>query len=245
MAHASATDPMAVRVRRLEARVRRLTTALVALVVLAVGALTLGANRIATGDVLRARALILVDEEGRERIALGAPIPELEGRRYDQRAVVHFVQQEDGKWRAVPYDGPRRGTTGLVLLDEHGVDRMALGSPVPDPVDGASGQVVRRMVDTTGLVLFDADGNERSGYSLHANGTIALGLDWVGSEAVSLFADETTGEAGIRFLRKYQEERGFLGFEDADEDLALEVRDAEGEAGWKLGPGGLERLESD
>ena len=87
------------RVARLERSLRR-ARAGGALLLLAVVASAFSNGR---AEVLRAQALILEDARGRPRLLLGAPIPEVEGRRRKDAA------------------------TGLVLLGEDGADRIQLG----------------------------------------------------------------------------------------------------------------------
>jgi hypothetical protein len=93
------------RVRQLEWRVRFLCGVVVLFVCFLAGVLTLPsvtAQERAAG-VLRARGLIILDEQGRERIFVGAPVPD-------------------------PKEGNRRSpSTGLVINDPAGQERFGLG----------------------------------------------------------------------------------------------------------------------
>jgi hypothetical protein len=81
-------------------------------------ALLLGAGRapqISQEDIVRVRALIVLDEEGRERIVLGAPIPDLRS-------------------------GTRESVAnGMVILGENGRDRVVVGSRMAKRIAPASG----------------------------------------------------------------------------------------------------------
>ena len=84
------------RLTRLESECRRLRIALVLLAVFVVAtATTLHPRAQQARDVLRARGLIIEDEAGRQRVVLGAPIPE----------------------------NQQTTRTGLKILDESGVER--------------------------------------------------------------------------------------------------------------------------
>jgi hypothetical protein len=50
------------------------------------------------------------------------------------------------------------------LVDERGVIRMTLGAPTPPPI--MDGIQYKRAFLTSGITLFDADGNERGGYGV-------------------------------------------------------------------------------
>lgn len=87
------------RLTRLESECRRLRIALVLLAVFVVAtATTLHPRAQQVRDVLRARGLIIEDEAGRQRVVLGAPIPE------DRQTT----------------------RTGLKILDESGVERLGM-----------------------------------------------------------------------------------------------------------------------
>jgi hypothetical protein len=51
---------------------------------------------------------------------------------------------------------------GLVVGDGYGVERVIIGAPVPDPI--SYGRRGTRLGGGSGILLLDADGNERSGY---------------------------------------------------------------------------------
>jgi hypothetical protein len=177
--------------------VRRLQAAL-AVLVLAFGMAALTAFRPSHDeqDVIRTRGIVIVDASGRERILLGAPIPEAPTRvRTDIRRVermwgARFPRRYITEW----YPTYRNSVNGMLVLDEHGIDRLAIGDSVPDPNIG------RRAGSEVGVVINDAEGFERTGYGLLRVDTayrVSLGLDAGGREAISLVVDDATGNRGI------------------------------------------------
>jgi hypothetical protein len=162
---------------------------------LVIGALSAFAMREQKDGVLRARGLVIVDEAGRERILLGAPIPAAKNRvRTDLQRVEATWGKRFPKQYMDYYKGYRHATNGLLILDANGQDRLALGDSVPDPNIG------KRIAPSTGLIINDADGFERSGYGLlkvKDNYRLVLGLDAGGKEGLALFIDDLTGRVGM------------------------------------------------
>jgi len=50
----------------------------------------------------------------------------------------------------------------LRIVDAHGVERVRIGAPLPDPI--ANGKRTKRDEPASGVLIFDAKGNERGGY---------------------------------------------------------------------------------
>ena len=50
----------------------------------------------------------------------------------------------------------------LAIVDENGTERVVISAPVPDPI--SLGKRLPRGGKVSGVLLFDAEGNERSGY---------------------------------------------------------------------------------
>ncbi len=108
---------------------------------------------------LRLRGLIIEDEHGQERILLGAPVPDIEGR----------IRRDL--------------TTSLIFLDEKGIDRLVVGH-VPDPL--IKGQIQERS-PAVGMAFNGHDGNERGGIGVFDNGVAGLAFDYLsGKEAVGM-----------------------------------------------------------
>lgn len=168
------------RVEKLERSLRRnrvvSALAVAAAVVYACSSLPLAhaqsAGDAGEADVLRVRGLIIVDDRGRERIALGAPWPALEGRGYTSRGV------------------------GMVIVDSAGIDRLHVGAPVPDPPG-----MGRRIAPANGLTFLDPEGNERGGVGYLDNGRAVLVLDNDGGEGAAVYSF-TDGQVGFGLMRQ-------------------------------------------
>jgi hypothetical protein len=132
---------------------------------------------VAPDGVIRTQGLIIEDEAGRERILIGAPVPEAANRVRTDEARVREVwapQFPDADAYMGYYQDYSHETNGMLILSEDGFDRLVVGDPVPDPNIG------RRFGPSTGIVINDARGFERTGYGVLAvNGrqNVGLGLD--------------------------------------------------------------------
>jgi len=139
--------------------------------------LTVGAFRQSSPAIIRARGIIIEDPAGRDRILIGAPIPFAKNRVRTDTARVAQLWAGRFPNRAQYmdyYKGYRHTMDGLLVLDGNGIDRVALGDSVPDP------NVGKRIGPSTGIVINDQEGFERSGYGLlTVNGQyrVVLGLD--------------------------------------------------------------------
>ncbi|MCZ0933627.1 MAG: hypothetical protein OXJ54_00435 [Gemmatimonadetes bacterium] len=129
----------------------------------------------AMDDVIRARGLIIEDATGRERILLGAPVPEAADRvRTDEARVREVWGPRFPDAYMDFYQDYSHETNGMLILSEDGFDRLVVGDPVPDPNIG------RRSAPTTGMVINDVEGFERTGYGLSpvdGRYNVGLGLD--------------------------------------------------------------------
>jgi len=172
---------------RLEKQIRRLRVCVAflgAAVLFLVG--TAFSKQERQADILRARGLIIEDDQGRERILIGSPIPAAKNR---IRTDLNRVREVWGKrfpekymdW----YRGYQNDMSGLLILDANGFDRVAVGDPVPDP------NVGKRIAPSRGLVINDEEGFERSGYGLlkvENHYRVVLGMDNAqGQEGASVF----------------------------------------------------------
>ncbi len=122
--------------------------------------------------VLRTHAIVIEDDQGRARLILGAPLPEVQGRK-------------------------RQGslTDSIVFLDEQGNDRLTLGEG-PNPQ--AQGKILHRIATFFGVLIHDDKGNERGGYGWLSNRRAVLTLDRPGLDAWAAVVDDKTGFAGMR-----------------------------------------------
>lgn len=80
---------------------------------------------------------------------------------------------------------------GLVVVDENGTERVWVGAPLPEPL--ILGKRHPRGSNVSGILLFDEEGNERSGY-VTSDGypNVFFTLDSVGRQHV-LFLNEPQG----------------------------------------------------
>lgn len=124
----------------------------------------------ASPGTIDAQAIRIVDASGKPRILIGAA-PPTEGR-----------QRKDVQ------------TASIVVLGPDGADRLVLGEEPPVLVDG---KTYPRIASAYGLLIHDAKGNERGGFSFLDNGRAILSLDRPGGDAVLLTANDKTGFAGL------------------------------------------------
>lgn len=153
-----------------------------------------------TGDeIIRTRGIIVVDENGNDRILLGAPVPNSAHR---IRSSVEKAKTAWGKrfpsfdW----YKNLNNSSNGMIILDEHGYDKITIGDPVPDPNIG------KRIAPSVGIAINDTEGFERSGWGFAPeNNRVVFGLDSPqGSEGVilSILEDGSTGMSLTNGQRK-------------------------------------------
>ena len=84
----------------------------------------------------------------------------------------------------------------VVVVDEHGVQRVHIGAPVPDPI--TLGKVTKRDEPASGVIIYDDKGNERGGY-VTSGGNALLTLDNEKDQVVTLLAyPQGSPEAGLK-----------------------------------------------
>jgi hypothetical protein len=145
-------------------------------------------------EIIRVKGIIVVDENGKERILIGAPVPFAGNRaRTDTNKIKEKWAAGMGPGYMNYYKDYNHSCNGIVFLDENGWDKIAIGDPVPDPIIG------KRVGPSTGIIYNDDKGLERSGYGvLNVNGQlrVVLGLDHGnGTEgaALSVLPDGSVG----------------------------------------------------
>ncbi|MBD0332331.1 MAG: hypothetical protein ICV66_06725 [Chitinophagaceae bacterium] len=155
-------------------------------------------------DIIRTKGIIIEDQNGNERILIGAPVPFAKNRVRTDTTRAAEMYGDNWKIFRKYYSNYVHNTNGVLILDEKGFDRIALGSPAPDPNIG------RRIGQATGIVLNDERGYERSGYGLiklkSGKNRVVLGLDSdKGTEGMALIIDEDD-QPKIDFFRngKYE-----------------------------------------
>jgi len=145
------------RITSLEHQIRNLKVIAVLAFVLfavAVGLLLNFKVEAQSGDrILRVRGIVVEDAAGRERILIGAPIPAAQNRVRTDLARVRseWAGRYPNADRYINYyKDYQHGANGILILDEKGFDRIALGDPAPDPNIG------KRIAPDTGIVITEA-----------------------------------------------------------------------------------------
>jgi hypothetical protein len=100
----------------------------------------------------------------------------------------------------------------LVIVDQHGIERVRMGAPLPEPI--TLGKRYRRGGSSvSGVLLYDSEGNERSGYVTDdREGNVFISLDDVARQHVLLFSPRQGG--------------GFLRFFDKDNAVEMGVTES-------------------
>lgn len=180
----------------------------------------LGGFAPATRDAIRTRGIVIVDERGRERILIGAPIPAAANRlrtnagRVERAWASRFPDaQQYMRW----YAGYRHTMHGMLVLDENGQDRLAIGDSTPDPNIG------KRIGAGPGITINDAEGFERTGYGMltvAGKDRVVLGLDGKDGEEAVVLSVHDGGQAGLS-VRASSRHSIFLGASPAAPGLGL------------------------
>jgi hypothetical protein len=83
----------------------------------------------------------------------------------------------------------------LAIVDEKGTERVVLGAPVPEPI--TLGKGFSRGGKSSGILLFDEEGNERSGYvTTDGDPNVMFTLDSIARQQV-LFMTEPHGSTSF------------------------------------------------
>jgi hypothetical protein len=120
--------------------------------------------------IIHVRGIVVEDESGHPRMLLGAPIS-IQGRK----------RQDE--------------LNGLAILSADGTDRLTIGTAGDVQING---KIEHRIANGVGMLLNDAQGNERGGFGYLDNGRVVLGLDRAhGTEGVTLSVNDQDGWAGL------------------------------------------------
>jgi hypothetical protein len=80
----------------------------------------------------------------------------------------------------------------ITVVDANGTERVWIGAPVPDPVK--QGKQLKRKGAAAGIILLDADGDERGGFlTADASKEIWLGLDSKKGQEATFLANPSGG----------------------------------------------------
>jgi len=184
------------KIHKLEKQVKALAGLSMILLVAVVLALVANPSKVDDKGILRVKGIIVEDSAGHERILIGAPVPAASNRvRTDISRVKAIWGPHFPKKYMEWYKGYNHSANGIIILDDNGFDRIAIGNPTPDPNIG------KRIGPATGIEINDEQGFERTGYGvLNVDGfnRIVLGLDGKnGTEAATLSVDDADGSAGL------------------------------------------------
>jgi hypothetical protein len=100
--------------------------------------------------------------------------------------------------RSVMRGGGKLRVREITVVDEHGVERVKIAAPLPDPI--VLGKRGKRDDSRAGILIYDARGNERGGYATdNSVGNAFLTLDSERLQAVTLVAYPGGGaELGVQ-----------------------------------------------
>jgi hypothetical protein len=140
-------------------------------------------NKEQNQDIIKTKGIIISDENGKDRILIGAPFPYSKDRiRTDfEKSKKAWAGRFGGKfdWYKNNKSITNKGN-GMLILDENGYDRVAVGSPVPSSYIG-------RIAQEYGISVNDESGGERGGWGL---------LKGDGIDRMVLGMDHATGYEG-------------------------------------------------
>src|SRR5438105_1704415 len=104
--------------------------------------------------------------------------------------------------RSAPQADGELRVRGITVVDEHGVERVKIGAPLPDPI--TLGKRGKRDDSISGILIYDSRGNERGGYVTdNSVGNAFLTLDSDKMQQVTLIAYPGGGaEFGIQNEKK-------------------------------------------
>lgn len=95
---------------------------------------------------------------------------------------------------------------GLVVVDSNGVERVWVGAPAPDPL--IFGTRISRGDGFNGILLFDKNGTERSGYgTFDGSNSVGITLDEAGRMVANFIAQEAGG-VKLTILDEYNNQIG-------------------------------------
>jgi len=133
-------------------------------------------------DVLHARGLVIEDSAGRARIVLGAPFPQVAGRK----------RQDEG-------------SVAMVFLNEDGADRLLVGEGIGAQIEGKAHPQQQRSTNGSayGVTIMDGHGNERGGFGFTAlaggGGRGIIALDRPVGDAWGAWVDDRNDLTGMTF----------------------------------------------
>ena len=151
-----------------------------------------GINKSGNPDIITTKGIIIKDQNGIDRILIGAPVPYSKDRvRTDTTLVRKYWASRFGEnadqymqWYSEYY----HGTEGIIILNEEGFDRVLVGDKLADS------NVGKRMFEASGITWNDKQGYELGGAGVNTlsdgSARAVVGLDNPEGEAIHLVAME-------------------------------------------------------
>lgn len=177
-------------------RMRRLFWGFIGLSV--IGIASLGFTNIEKFGIIRAKGIIIEDENGRDRVLIGAPIPHSKDRVRTDTAKVrkHFASLfKDPNEYMGWYKKYKNSSNGIVFMNDKGFDEVLVGEDLADPNVGV------RMFKVSGLLVNNKEGWERIGAGVNTleNGKTrqGFGVDDDSGEAMHIVTLEDGSKAII------------------------------------------------
>lgn len=162
------------RLLQLERKNRRLTFLCIGLFVMSMllsGAIAVAGPK-GQPDIVHVRGLVVDDAQGRARIVMGAPFPDVPNR--------------------IRHDA---GSVAMLFLDEQGHDRLTVGQSFTPQIQGKVPANFQRIGDSVGLFIHNTAGDERGGISWLSNGRGAISFDYPDRDAIGMYVDEKNRSA--------------------------------------------------
>ena len=111
-------------------------------------------------------------------------------------------------------------TRGLVVVDSLGVERVIIGSPIPDPTMHGYRMYRGDYGSISGIMLYDSEGQERGGYVTdNGYGNVYLTLDSK-TQQNALFIADPLGGAAIQVWGKNGNK---ISLSAGDEDIYIDL----------------------
>lgn len=172
---------IAEQLQKMETRYKRMRQFFIGFVSLTlIGLVSFGFAKTDKFNLIRAKGIIIEDENGKDRILIGAPVPYSKDRvRTDTNLVRKYfageIYPKDPNQYMEWYKKYRHSAFGMVVMNEKGIDVMQAGDQLSDP------NVGRRIFLPTGILLNNQKGLEVGGFGTHTfddgRSGVALGLD--------------------------------------------------------------------
>lgn len=229
------------RLQKVEKRFKRLQLIFLVFILLTIVSLmSYGFATPETFNIIRAKGIIIEDQNGKDRILIGAPIPFSKDRvRTDTTKVRQFwgksfedMENQYMEW----YKKYKHSAEGIVIMNEEGFDRVLLGDKLSDPNTG------QRMFEPAGILWNDKQGWELGGAGVNTTNDgksrSIIGVDSKDGEAVHLVALEDgtnalviNGENG-RLLIGTSKKNGNW-FKSKDAFTGIKYFDTKGKLVWE------------